>query len=174
MTVSAIVFPESDGYRPTIACKGAAARIASACRPWARLPFTNGMPDSARPHAVPSFPLAAPSPLPSRAHARSMGDETVSVKVAVRCRPFNTREKERNAKLIIEMRGNTTKITNPADSKSKVHGSLTSAARAARSAAPGARLAAPRFRRPTARRARRATSRRACVGLHLRLFVLVA
>ncbi|XP_041460234.1 kinesin-like protein KIF28P isoform X3 [Lytechinus variegatus] len=40
-----------------------------------------------------------------------------SVKVAVRCRPFNSREKARNAKLIINMSGNTTTITNPEDPK---------------------------------------------------------
>ncbi|XP_011668890.1 kinesin-like protein KIF28P isoform X2 [Strongylocentrotus purpuratus] len=36
-----------------------------------------------------------------------------SVKVAVRCRPFNSREKARNAKLIIDMNGNTTTISDP-------------------------------------------------------------
>jgi len=36
-----------------------------------------------------------------------------SVKVAVRVRPFNGREKERNAKCIIRMQGPTTIITNP-------------------------------------------------------------
>ncbi|XP_063696569.1 kinesin-like protein unc-104 isoform X4 [Culicoides brevitarsis] len=36
-----------------------------------------------------------------------------SVKVAVRVRPFNSREIVRDAKLIIEMSGNTTSITNP-------------------------------------------------------------
>jgi hypothetical protein len=36
-----------------------------------------------------------------------------AVKVAVRVRPFNSREKERNAKLIIEMNGNTTTIKDP-------------------------------------------------------------
>lgn len=50
-----------------------------------------------------------------------MGDDgSISVKVAVRCRPFNSREKDRNATLIIDMVGNTTKITNPADGKTKV------------------------------------------------------
>jgi len=48
-----------------------------------------------------------------------MAEEAISVKVAVRCRPFNGREKERSATLIIEMVGNTTKITNPHDSKTK-------------------------------------------------------
>eukprot|EP00111_Clytia_hemisphaerica_P004193 TCONS_00011996-protein len=38
-----------------------------------------------------------------------------SVKVAVRVRPFNGRERDRNAKLIIEMNGQTTTITNPED-----------------------------------------------------------
>jgi len=42
-----------------------------------------------------------------------------SVKVAVRCRPFNSREKERGAKLIIQMNGKNTVITNPADSQTK-------------------------------------------------------
>lgn len=36
-----------------------------------------------------------------------------SVKVAVRVRPFNTREINRDAKCIIEMGGNMTAITNP-------------------------------------------------------------
>ena len=37
-----------------------------------------------------------------------------SVKVAVRCRPFNGREKDMNSKLIIRMdRGGNTYITNP-------------------------------------------------------------
>jgi hypothetical protein len=36
-----------------------------------------------------------------------------AVKVAVRVRPFNSREKERNAKLIIEMNGKTTTIKDP-------------------------------------------------------------
>lgn len=36
-----------------------------------------------------------------------------SVKVAVRVRPFNSREILRDSKLIIEMTGNTTAITNP-------------------------------------------------------------
>ena len=38
-----------------------------------------------------------------------------SVKVAVRCRPFNKREKERSAQLIIRMEGGDTYITNPED-----------------------------------------------------------
>ena len=38
-----------------------------------------------------------------------------NVKVAVRVRPFNKREKGRKAKLIIDMNGNTTTITNPED-----------------------------------------------------------
>jgi hypothetical protein len=36
-----------------------------------------------------------------------------SVKVAVRVRPFNSRETDRGATSIIEMQGNTTRITNP-------------------------------------------------------------
>ncbi|RUS74658.1 hypothetical protein EGW08_017564, partial [Elysia chlorotica] len=36
-----------------------------------------------------------------------------SVKVAVRVRPFNQREKDRNAKLVIKMQGSTTTISNP-------------------------------------------------------------
>eukprot|EP00118_Oscarella_pearsei_P011068 m.71435 g.71435 ORF g.71435 m.71435 type:complete len:1006 (+) comp35741_c0_seq3:25-3042(+) len=36
-----------------------------------------------------------------------------SVKVAVRVRPFNAREKERNAKLVIDMQGQTTAIRDP-------------------------------------------------------------
>ena len=35
------------------------------------------------------------------------------IQVAVRTRPFNAREKARNAKLIVEMSGTSTKITNP-------------------------------------------------------------
>jgi len=37
-----------------------------------------------------------------------------SVKVAVRVRPFNSREKERNAELIVDMSGNSTVLTRPA------------------------------------------------------------
>ena len=40
-----------------------------------------------------------------------------NVKVAVRVRPFNKREVGRNAKLIVEMNGNQTIITNPEDPK---------------------------------------------------------
>ena len=36
-----------------------------------------------------------------------------SVKVAVRCRPFNKREKTANANLIIRMEGGDTYIKNP-------------------------------------------------------------
>ena len=36
-----------------------------------------------------------------------------NVKVAVRVRPFNEREKQKNAKCIISMNGNSTTITNP-------------------------------------------------------------
>ncbi|XP_052091437.1 kinesin-like protein KIF28 [Mytilus californianus] len=39
-----------------------------------------------------------------------------NVKVAVRVRPFNRRERERNAKCIIDMTGNTTKIEDPSSS----------------------------------------------------------
>ncbi|XP_018654005.1 putative kif1 [Schistosoma mansoni] len=35
------------------------------------------------------------------------------VKVAVRIRPFNKRERERNAELIVFMNGNTTTIRHP-------------------------------------------------------------
>eukprot|EP00730_Choanoeca_flexa_P007329 TRINITY_DN12314_c0_g1_i1.p1 TRINITY_DN12314_c0_g1~~TRINITY_DN12314_c0_g1_i1.p1 ORF type:complete len:1647 (+),score=500.84 TRINITY_DN12314_c0_g1_i1:66-5006(+) len=40
-----------------------------------------------------------------------------SVKVAVRCRPFNSREKKRSAKCIIEMQDASTRITNPTTGK---------------------------------------------------------
>jgi hypothetical protein len=40
-----------------------------------------------------------------------------SVKVAVRCRPFNSRETARNAKCIIEMQEKSTKVINPATGK---------------------------------------------------------
>ena len=40
-----------------------------------------------------------------------------SVKVAVRCRPFNSREEKRSAKCIIEMQGMSTRITNPTTGK---------------------------------------------------------
>ena len=43
----------------------------------------------------------------------------MSVKVAVRLRPFNPREIDLHSKLIIEMEGNTTKILNPEDGKKK-------------------------------------------------------
>jgi len=42
-----------------------------------------------------------------------MADEGENVRVAVRVRPFNSREKARNAKLIIDMSGPQTKISNP-------------------------------------------------------------
>ena len=45
--------------------------------------------------------------------------EEENLKVAVRVRPFNKREKGRSAKLIVEMNGNTTIITNPNDGDSK-------------------------------------------------------
>lgn len=40
-----------------------------------------------------------------------------SVKVSVRVRPFNSREKERKAKCIIQMQGKSTAITNPTNGK---------------------------------------------------------
>jgi hypothetical protein len=40
-----------------------------------------------------------------------------SVKVAVRCRPFNAREKERAATLIVEMAAGQTKLTDPTSGK---------------------------------------------------------
>lgn len=48
-------------------------------------------------------------------HTAAMPEE--NVKVAVRCRPFNSREKERNAKLIISMDGPTTEIRDPSGDK---------------------------------------------------------
>jgi pSer/pThr/pTyr-binding forkhead associated (FHA) protein len=42
-----------------------------------------------------------------------------SVKVAVRVRPFNTREKSMSSKCVIEMKDNMTKITDPASGKEK-------------------------------------------------------
>ena len=51
--------------------------------------------------------------------ANMAGDEIENVKVAVRVRPFNKREIGRNAQRIIDMNGNSTKITNPADGESK-------------------------------------------------------
>jgi len=45
--------------------------------------------------------------------------EEENVKVAVRVRPFNSREKGRNATLIVKMKGNSTTITNPADNDAK-------------------------------------------------------
>ena len=49
-----------------------------------------------------------------------MGDDgSVSVRVAVRCRPFNAREKERGATLIIRMEGATTYIKNPETGEEK-------------------------------------------------------
>eukprot|EP00163_Fabomonas_tropica_P030975 TRINITY_DN720_c0_g1_i6.p1 TRINITY_DN720_c0_g1~~TRINITY_DN720_c0_g1_i6.p1 ORF type:complete len:1022 (+),score=350.49 TRINITY_DN720_c0_g1_i6:51-3068(+) len=48
-----------------------------------------------------------------------MGNDDASVKVAVRVRPFNQREKDRNAKMIIKMEGAKTTITNPADGATK-------------------------------------------------------
>ena len=45
--------------------------------------------------------------------------EEENVKVAVRVRPFNQREKARNAKMIIGMNGNSTVITNPENNEPK-------------------------------------------------------
>mmetsp|Transcript_47391 Transcript_47391/g.122601 ORF Transcript_47391/g.122601 Transcript_47391/m.122601 type:complete len:1100 (-) Transcript_47391:1232-4531(-) len=42
-----------------------------------------------------------------------------NVKVAVRVRPFNQREQDRNARLIIDMQGTQTSITNPEDEQEK-------------------------------------------------------
>jgi len=41
-----------------------------------------------------------------------------AVKVAVRVRPFNSREKDMDSKMCITMNGKDTSITNPADSES--------------------------------------------------------
>ena len=43
----------------------------------------------------------------------------MSVKVAIRVRPFNRREKELKSKLIVEMKGNQTILTNPSDGKKR-------------------------------------------------------
>ena len=45
--------------------------------------------------------------------------EEENVKVAVRVRPFNKREKGRNAQVIIHMNGNSTTITNPENNETK-------------------------------------------------------
>jgi len=46
-----------------------------------------------------------------------------SVQVAVRCRPFNGREKERDSKLIVEMTSNgLTKLTDPTNGKVREFG----------------------------------------------------
>lgn len=42
-----------------------------------------------------------------------------AVKVAVRVRPFNTREKTANSKLIVNMSGQQTIITNPENNEEK-------------------------------------------------------
>lgn len=42
-----------------------------------------------------------------------------NVRVAVRVRPFNQREKDRNAKLVIRMEGKTTYIQNPEDNSER-------------------------------------------------------
>lgn len=44
-----------------------------------------------------------------------MPAEETSLKVCVRVRPFNQRERDRNATSVITMRGGTTTITNPED-----------------------------------------------------------
>jgi flagellar biosynthesis GTPase FlhF len=43
----------------------------------------------------------------------------MSVKVAVRVRPFNPRERELNSELCVDMSGNTTVLTNPEDKKTR-------------------------------------------------------
>ena len=48
-----------------------------------------------------------------------MPGNTENVRVAVRVRPFNNREKHRNAKCIIEMQDKTTVLFNPNDPKEK-------------------------------------------------------
>ncbi|KAJ1488928.1 P-loop containing nucleoside triphosphate hydrolase protein, partial [Baffinella frigidus] len=42
-----------------------------------------------------------------------------NVKVAVRCRPFNSRETNMDSKVIIQMDGKKTSITNPEDGETK-------------------------------------------------------
>ena len=42
-----------------------------------------------------------------------------NVKVAVRVRPFNQREKDANSKLVVQMQGNQTMITNPKNNEEK-------------------------------------------------------
>ncbi|XP_036362558.1 kinesin-like protein KIF28P isoform X1 [Octopus sinensis] len=44
--------------------------------------------------------------------------DTENIKVAVRLRPFNSREKERNATLVINMNGSETRITDPKNAES--------------------------------------------------------
>ena len=48
-----------------------------------------------------------------------MAGDTENVKVAVRVRPFNKREKQRNAQCIIDMQNKTTVLFNPNDLKEK-------------------------------------------------------
>lgn len=48
-----------------------------------------------------------------------MTGNSENVRVAVRVRPFNNREKQRNAKCIIEMQDKTTVLFNPNDSNEK-------------------------------------------------------
>ena len=53
-----------------------------------------------------------------------------SVKVAVRCRPFNDREKAAKSKLIVRMEGGNTYIKNPVSkglSSRGLHGTLSDA-----------------------------------------------
>lgn len=42
-----------------------------------------------------------------------------NIKVAVRVRPFNQREKDANSRLIVDMRGNQTVLTNPKNDEEK-------------------------------------------------------
>lgn len=48
-----------------------------------------------------------------------MTGDSENVRVAVRVRPFNNREKQRNAKCIIEMQNKTTVLFNPNDLKER-------------------------------------------------------
>lgn len=48
-----------------------------------------------------------------------MSGNTENVRVAVRVRPFNNREKQRNAKCIVEMQNKTTVLFNPNEPKEK-------------------------------------------------------
>lgn len=42
-----------------------------------------------------------------------------NIKVAVRVRPFNQREKDANSRLIVDMMGNQTVLTNPKNDEEK-------------------------------------------------------